>query len=118
MTLTERIDSVYEEMNTRGIAIKVEGEDNKYRAFTKADARAVVEAEDARAEGSFLNGGDYKTSYGILKIAKRAARDERPGRNPATKEIITIPAQPAYKTLKISVGSKFYSKLNPESEAE
>lgn len=46
-----------------------------------------------------------------LVVRERAARGERPGRNPATGETIMIPAQPAKQVVRAVVQKRFQDKL-------
>jgi DNA-binding protein HU-beta len=99
MTLSERVEAVYQ--MGKDLAISVNG-----KPLTKADAKALIEAEDTRNEEALLKGDSVKTSYGTIKVVHRK---ERKGRNPKTQEEVMIPAK---DTLKISVNSEFGSKLN------
>jgi nucleoid DNA-binding protein len=97
MTVGDRIEAVYAIAKEMG------------KSFTKADAKAFVEAEDKKIEEALLNGESIKTSYGTVKVTHRK---ERKGRNPKTQEEVMIPAK---DTLKISVNAAFENKLNKKN---
>lgn len=52
-------------------------------------------------------------NVGNLHVRPRAARPERPGHNPKTGAALVIPAQPAKKTVVLSVAKALKDSLNP-----
>lgn len=72
-------------------------------ALSKEKAGEVVDAVIGYIQKAMQNGGEVRLpGFGVFKVAKRK---ERTGRNPATKQEITIPASvvpkfQASKTLK------------------
>jgi len=54
----------------------------------------------------------FKTPIGTLKVAERAARAARVGRNPRTGESVTIAAKPAKKTVTFKPAKDYLEEIN------
>ena len=75
--------------------------------FTKKDAEAAINAMVASIEDALVNGDKVQLiGFGTFETRERAARE---GRNPRTKETITIPAStvPVFKA-----GKEFKDRVN------
>ena len=75
--------------------------------FTKKDSEAAVNAVIGSIEEALVNGDKVQLiGFGTFETRERAARE---GRNPRTKETITIPAStvPVFKA-----GKEFKDKVN------
>lgn len=81
--------------------------------YTVAEGKKRLKEVESLFIDLLTSGDEVKVgAIGTIKIANRNARAERQGRNPATKEIITIPAMPAYKTVVLKPSKYMKDKLN------
>ena len=107
--MTKKVDKKVAKVSlTKSDLIDTIAEDNK---ITKVEAKkwlnAVLEST-VNAVGELKNEGDSLKIVEFLSIELKHSK-EREGRNPRTKEVITIPAKDRFVA---KLGKRFNDKLN------